>query len=92
MPPERKSQPRNLELAALGKAIEARMAQKGGMRQKALAEASGIDIRRIGDYIRGQYNPNLTNLRRLCKGLDLTVDDFMQRAKEIEKQLSEGCQ
>ncbi len=61
-----------------------------GLRQKSLAEASGIDIRRIGDYIRGQYNPNLANLRRLCKGLNLTVDAFMERARELEKELSES--
>lgn len=67
------------------------MDQKG-MRQKALAEASGIDLRRIGDYIRGQFNPNLANLRRLCKGLDLTVDAFMERAAELEKELSETNQ
>lgn len=67
------------------------MAQKG-MRQKALAEASGIDIRRIGDYIRGRFNPNLANLRRLCKGLDLTVDAFMERAGELERELSKGDQ
>ncbi len=55
-----------------------------GMRQKALADASGIDIRRIGDYVRGQYAPNLANLRRLCKALDLTVDALMNRAGELE--------
>jgi len=91
VPRKRKSKPRNLELAALGKAIEERMDQKG-MRQKALAEASGIDLRRIGDYIRGQFNPNLANLRRLCRGLDLTVDAFMKRAAELEKELSEANQ
>jgi transcriptional regulator with XRE-family HTH domain len=91
VPPKRRSQPRNLELAALGEAIQERMDQKG-MRQKALAEASGIDVRRIGDYIRGQFNPNLANLKRLCKGLDLTVDEFMERAGELEKELSQADQ
>ncbi|MGO9321787.1 MAG: helix-turn-helix domain-containing protein [Solirubrobacteraceae bacterium] len=89
MPPQRKSQPRNLELAALGKAIEARMAEQG-LRQKSLADASGIDIRRIGDYIRGQYNPSLANLKRLCKGLDLSVDELMERAGKLEGELSES--
>ncbi len=89
MPPQRKSQPRNLELAALGKAIEARMAEQG-LRQKSLADASGIDIWRIGDYIRGQYNPSLANLKRLCKGLDLSVDELMERAGKLEGELSES--
>jgi transcriptional regulator with XRE-family HTH domain len=89
VPPERRSQPRDAELAALGKAIEARMAEKG-LRQKSLAEASGIDIRRIGDYIRGQFSPSLANLRRLCKGLDLSVDEFMERTRKLESEPPDG--
>jgi ribosome-binding protein aMBF1 (putative translation factor) len=89
VPPKRKSKPRNLELAALAKAIEEQMAEKG-MRQKDLSEASGIDVRRIGDYVRGRYGPNLANLRRLCRALDLTVDAFLDRAGELEKELSDG--
>jgi transcriptional regulator with XRE-family HTH domain len=89
VPPERKSQPRDPELAAFGKAIEERMAEKG-LRQKSLAEASGIDIRRIGDYIRGQYNPSLANLKRLCKGLDLTGDELMERARVLEEEPADG--
>ncbi len=83
MPPKRKSQPRSPELDALGKAIEQRMAEKG-LTQKSLADASGIDIRRIGDYVRGQYNPNLANLKRLCKALDLTSHDLTERAGRLE--------
>jgi len=64
------------------------MAEKG-LRQPSLAEASGIDVRRIGDYIRGQHGPNLTNLKRLCKGLDLTVDAFMERAAKLEEESPE---
>lgn len=85
MPPERKSKPRNAELAAIGRAIEERMLEKG-IRQRALAEASGIDIRRIGDYVRGQYSPNTANLRRLCKALDLTIDALLNRAEELEEE------
>jgi transcriptional regulator with XRE-family HTH domain len=89
MPPERKSKPRDLELAALSRAIEERMTDQG-MNQRALADASGIDIRRIGDYVRGQYNPNLANLKRLCKALDLTADALITRAGELEKELSKS--
>lgn len=55
-----------------------------GLTQKKLAEASGIDIRRIGDYVRGQYNPNLANLKRLCKALDLPSHELMERAGKLE--------
>jgi transcriptional regulator with XRE-family HTH domain len=88
VPPERKSQPRNQELAALGKAIEQQMAAKG-LSQKAVADASGIDIRRVGDYVRGQYNPSVPNVRRLCKALDLSVTELMDRAADLEEEPSE---
>lgn len=87
MPPKRKSKPRNPEVAALGKAIDARRKELG-LSQKALADASGIDIRRVGDYIRGQYNPSLPNLKRLCPALELTVDELMERASALEAELS----
>jgi transcriptional regulator with XRE-family HTH domain len=87
MPPKRKSQPRDPEVAALGKAIEARMRELG-LSQKSLADAAEIDIRRVGDYIRGQYNPSLPNLKRLCPALKLTADELMKRARALEAEPS----
>jgi transcriptional regulator with XRE-family HTH domain len=86
MPPERKSEPRDPEVAALGKAIEARRKELG-LSQKALADASGIDVRRIGDYVRGQHNPSVPNLKRLCPALKLTADELMDRAGALEAEL-----
>jgi transcriptional regulator with XRE-family HTH domain len=85
---QRKSKPRNRELAALGRAIEERMREKGMLRQDALEEASGINVRRVGDYIRGQRNPSLPNLMKLCKGLDLSLDEFLKRTKRAEDELA----
>lgn len=89
MPPERRSKPRNAELAAISRAIEERRVEKG-ISQEALAEASGITLRRIGDYVRGQHSPNTANLRRLCKALDLTTDELFKRAEELEEEPSTG--
>ncbi|HEV3035095.1 MAG TPA: helix-turn-helix transcriptional regulator [Solirubrobacteraceae bacterium] len=89
MPPQRKSTPRNLELAALAKAIEAQMTKKG-IHQKALSERSGVGERRISDYVRGQRSPSLSNLRKLCGALGLTVDALMDRAAKIERELPDG--
>jgi transcriptional regulator with XRE-family HTH domain len=89
VPPQRKSTPRNDELAALAKAIEAQMAKKG-MHQKALSDRSGIGERRISDYVRGQRSPSLSNLRKLCRALGLTVDTLMDRAAKLEKELSKS--
>lgn len=87
MPPQRKSQPRDPEVAALGNAVQARMDELG-LSQKALAEASKIDIRRIGDYVRGQHNPSVPNLKKLCKGLRISPGELMRRAGELEAEPS----
>lgn len=89
MPPPRKSTPRNRELAALAQAIEAQMANRG-MNQRALSDRSGIGERRISDYVRGQRSPNLSNLRKVCRALGLSVDALMDRAAELEEQLPKG--
>ncbi len=89
MPPERRSTPRSPELAALGRAIEMRI-DEIGMSQSSLAGASGIDLRRINDYVRGQYNPSYRNMRRLCQALKLPVDELMDRAQGLQEELFAG--
>jgi|HubBroStandDraft_3_1064219.scaffolds.fasta_scaffold145861_2 transcriptional regulator with XRE-family HTH domain len=86
MPPARKSLPRNPELAALGRAIGDRIAEQAGMTQKSVAGASGIDIRRVGDYVRGQHSPSYTNMKRLCRALGLSVDDLFDRADKLREE------
>jgi len=86
MPPERKSQPRTPELAAYARAIQGRMDELG-LHQKALADASKIDIRRVGDYVRGQHGPSMANTRKLCAALGLSVDEFFTRVSEQEEAL-----
>jgi len=66
-------------------AITDRMAERG-MNQRALASASKIDDRRVGDYVRGQHSPSLPNLRKLCKVLDISVDELMNRAERLLSQ------
>jgi transcriptional regulator with XRE-family HTH domain len=78
MPRERKSRPRDPQLAALGSAIEQRIVEVG-MSQSSLAGASGIDLRRINDYVRGQYNPSYRNMRKLFRALKISVDELMDR-------------
>ena len=90
MPPERRSTPRSPELAALGRAIEERI-DEIGMSQSSLAGASGIDLRRISDYVRGQYNPSYRNMRRLCQALKLPVDELMDRAQGLQEELFGGA-
>jgi hypothetical protein len=45
----------------------------------------GIDERRIGGYIRGENDPGFHTMKRLCKGLHLSLREFMTRVEELEK-------
>jgi transcriptional regulator with XRE-family HTH domain len=96
MPPQRKSKPRP-ELAALGKAIEDRIREVDGMTRETVARDSrvdaddpGIDVRRIGGYIRGKHNPRYTTLKRLCKGLHLSLREFTSRVEALEEEPPES--
>lgn len=96
MPPERKSQPRP-ELAALGKAIEDRISEVDGMTRESVwrdtrvdDSDTGIDVRRIGGYIRGEHDPGYTTLKRLCKGLHLSLGEFTTRVEALEKESPES--
>jgi len=69
-------------------AIQERMDEKE-MNQTMLSEASGVKYRRLNDHVRGQHSPELTNLSKLCKALDTTVDKMMNRAEDLLKELSQ---
>ncbi|HYB24174.1 MAG TPA: helix-turn-helix transcriptional regulator [Solirubrobacteraceae bacterium] len=91
MPPKRRSKPRNPEVAALGNAIQARMDELG-LNQTTLADAAKISARQIGRYVRGQHNPSVPNLKKLCKGLRITAGELMRRAGELEAEASKAAE
>ncbi len=91
MAPPRRSKPRTPELEALSSAVQERMDELG-MNQRELAEASGLDGRRISDYVRGRFNPNYEHLKMLCDGLRMTSDELRKRAEKIEAELAKGGQ
>jgi transcriptional regulator with XRE-family HTH domain len=68
VPPPRISKPISADHAALGGAIEAVMKEKG-LKQDALAAATGMDIKQLGSYVRGQGNPTYTTVLRISRGL-----------------------
>ncbi len=88
MPRKRKSTPRDPELAALGWAIEELMSRGPNTTQTAVADASGLEVKQVGGYVRGQVSPSYHNLLRLCEGLaakptELTalVEEFQARER-----------
>jgi DNA-binding phage protein len=83
VPRPRKSTPRSLRLAALGQAIELVIAEDPDMTQETVANDSGLDVRQVGNYIRGQGNPTYETLVKLCEGLHVSLGALQRRADEL---------
>lgn len=85
MPRPRTSEPRAPELASLGLAIEALM-RRGpeSLTQTAVAHVSGLDVKLVNSYVRGQGNPTYRNLRRLARGLRVELSELMAAVEAIE--------
>jgi transcriptional regulator with XRE-family HTH domain len=80
MPAQRKSKPRSPDHAALGEAIELLISENPKMSQGSVASKSGLDIRRVNDFARGQGNPTYTTLLRLCDGLGVSLGELLTKA------------
>jgi transcriptional regulator with XRE-family HTH domain len=89
MPAQRKSKPRSPDHAALGEAIELLIAENPKMSQGSVAAKSGLDIRRVNDFARGQGNPTYTTLLRLCDGLGVSLGELLTKADALRKIHSE---
>ncbi len=77
MPPPRRSKPRSADHAALGQAIEIAIATNAKLTRDRVASDSGLDIRQLSTYIRGQGNPSYTTLLKLANGLDMPLGKLM---------------
>ncbi|HEY2141576.1 MAG TPA: helix-turn-helix transcriptional regulator [Solirubrobacteraceae bacterium] len=83
MPRQRKSQPRSPDHAALAQAIELLIAEDAPMTQETVAEESGLNIKQVGAFVRGQGNPTYTTLLKLCKGLHVRPGQLMELTDEL---------
>jgi hypothetical protein len=83
MPRPRKAKPRSLRLAALGQAIELVIAEKADMTQETVADDSGLAIKQVGTYVRGQGNPTYVTLVKLCEGLHMSLGELTSRADDL---------
>lgn len=77
MPRKRKSQPRSLDHAALGQAIELLIAEDADMTCDTVAVQSGLHVEQVHRLIRGQANPTYTTLLKLCEGLHVKLGVLM---------------
>ena len=80
MPAQIKSKPRSPDHAALGKAIKLLIAEDAKMSQGSVAAESGLNIRQVSDFARGQGNPTYTTLLRLCDGLHVSLGELLTKA------------
>lgn len=82
MPPARKSKPRSPAEAALGRAVEQLIAERGISQERA-AKAAGLDVRQISALVCGQANPAYRTLLRLCDGLRVAPSELMARVEAV---------
>jgi len=80
-------EPRNLHVATLGHAIESVIAGDKDMNVGTVADRSGLDEKQIGILIRGQGNPTYETLRKLCRGLGVTVSELQLLAEQRYERL-----
>jgi DNA-binding phage protein len=88
MPPQRKSNPRSSDHAALAQAVELFIAEDAEMTQESVALDGGLSTKQVNALIRGQSNPTYTTLLRLCKGLDVRPGVLMTRVDELREKRS----
>ena len=64
-------------------AIKVARAEKD-MTQKVLAEAVGVSRQTINAIEKGEYNPTIKLCRKICRGLDKSLDDLFWEDEEDE--------
>lgn len=89
MPAKRKSKPLSPDHAALAQAIELAIAEDTQMSQDSVASESGLNIRQVNAFVRGQGNPTYTTLLRLCKGLHVSLGELMTLADDLRERHSQ---
>ena len=82
MPPERKAPPHSQYHAALGKAIQFWMVEKG-LDKDMVSTGADLDIKQLNALIRGTSNPQLSTLIRLADGLNTPLGKLMTKADEL---------
>ena len=85
MPPKRRSEPLSEDRAALAQAIELLIAQDARMTQETVAEDSGMNIKQVNEFVRGQGNPTYTTLLKLSRGLHVSPGELMSLVDELRE-------
>ena len=88
MPARRRSKPRSSDHAALAQAIELLIAEDAQMSQDSVAEDSGLNIKQVNAFVRGQGNPTYATLIRLSEGLHVQPGELISLADGLREKRS----
>ena len=91
VPRARTSKPRSPHHAALGRAIESVIRERG-LTQEAVADSAGLAVKQVGSYISGQGNPTYASLLKLCDGLHVTLAELQAHAETLLQARRPTCQ
>jgi transcriptional regulator with XRE-family HTH domain len=70
-------------LVTLGEAVKA-LRKERELTQAQLAERAGVDITCISRIERGERNPTICALCRICRGLGIRMPALFARIEELE--------
>jgi transcriptional regulator with XRE-family HTH domain len=88
MPRKRKSAPRSPDHAALAQAIELLIAEDPHMTQETVAREAGLNVKQVGEWVRGQGNPTYETILKLSRGLHVSPGGLITRADELREKRS----
>lgn len=76
----------------LGRAIRL-LRESRGLEQHQLATKSGVSPSAISDLEEGHLDPQWSTVKRLCRGLEITLGDIAERAIELDRDepIPSGC-
>jgi len=88
--PEAERRKRDIHIVAVYGTLSVALRQELGLTQKQLAKRSGVPLALLRDFEAGEVlSPELYFLYCLSVGFDLSLSDFMRRAKELSEMLAD---
>jgi transcriptional regulator with XRE-family HTH domain len=66
-------------LVSIGNTIRELRAERG-LSQEGLAHEAGVDRSYMGGIERGEHNPTVMNLHRICKCLEVRMSELLRQA------------
>jgi transcriptional regulator with XRE-family HTH domain len=72
------------QLAALARAVS-QLREEADLAQASLARKAGLTATSIGEMESGEHEPTYGTMRRLARGLGVSLPDLVKRIEELEE-------